>query len=101
MNMKIFEHIRSKRARRVLIPMVVLGAVLALAGYELEKPARAEAAAPAAAPLDDSSVSALLALDAAMEKLAARVTPAIVNVTVTSRPAPERGEATEGNPGDD
>ncbi|HKR95675.1 MAG TPA: trypsin-like peptidase domain-containing protein, partial [Candidatus Angelobacter sp.] len=40
---------------------------------------------PAAAPLDDSSVSAISALDHAMETLAARVTPAVVNVTVTSR----------------
>ena len=36
------------------------------------------------APLDDNSVSALLSLDQAMETLAARVTPAVVNVAVTS-----------------
>src|ERR1019366_369155 len=35
------------------------------------------------------SVGALLALDKAMETLAARVTPAVVNVTVTSRTKPE------------
>jgi serine protease Do len=47
--------------------------------------ARAAVASPAPAPLDDNSVSALLSLDHAMETLAARVTPAIVNVTVTSK----------------
>src|SRR5208282_4769956 len=42
------------------------------------------AVTPAAAPLSDDSVNPLLALDKAMEALAARVTPAIVNVAVTS-----------------
>ena len=42
-------------------------------------------ATPTTTPLDDNSVGALLSLDQAMETLAARVTPAIVNVTVTSR----------------
>ena len=36
------------------------------------------------APLDNSQVGALLSLDQAMEAVAARVTPAIVNVAVTS-----------------
>ena len=42
-------------------------------------------ASPTTTPLDDNNVGALLSLDQAMETLAARVTPAIVNVTVTSR----------------
>jgi serine protease Do len=42
-------------------------------------------AAATAAPLDDSSVSSLVALDNAVEAVAARVTPAVVNVQVTSR----------------
>ncbi|MGB8768407.1 MAG: Do family serine endopeptidase [Candidatus Korobacteraceae bacterium] len=37
------------------------------------------------APLDDSKIAALLSLDQAMEAVAARVTPAIVNVAVTAR----------------
>src|ERR1700756_2519880 len=71
------------------------GAVLALVlaasfgSYEILKPEAANAAgvvpAPAAAALDDNSVSAISALDRAMENLAAHVTPAVVNVTVTSR----------------
>jgi serine protease Do len=36
-------------------------------------------------PLDDNSVSSLVSLDNAVEAVAARVTPAVVNVAVTSR----------------
>ena len=43
------------------------------------------AAAVSSSPLDDQSVSALTSLDHAMESLAARVTPAVVNIAVTSR----------------
>src|SRR5580698_8413594 len=42
-------------------------------------------AASYASPLDDSSVSSLVSLDNAVEAVAARVTPAVVNVSVTSR----------------
>src|SRR5580704_162721 len=37
------------------------------------------------APLDDNSVSSLVALDSAVEAVATRVSPAIVNIQVTSR----------------
>ena len=96
-----FEHSKKNLARRLLVPVVAIGAIGSLATYEVVKPARASAAAPApaAAPLDDNSVSALLALDHAMETVASRVTPAIVNVTVTSKPSPENGDAAERNGG--
>jgi serine protease Do len=70
-------------------------AIASLATYEFVKPipATAAAAAPSASPLDNSSVGALLSLDQAMETLAARVTPAIVNVTVTSRKKADQGDA--------
>ncbi len=42
-------------------------------------------AAPSVPAVDDNSVAALTALDHAMEAVAARVTPAVVNVAVTSR----------------
>jgi serine protease Do len=73
--------------RRLAMPVLALAVVASFATYECVKPAaaRAAAAAPSAAPLDVDSVSSLLALDKAMETLAARVTPAVVNVTVTSR----------------
>ena len=78
----------SKRwMRRLAVPMLALALVGSFITYECVKPtaARAAVAAPSAAPLDVESVSSLLALDKAMETLAARVTPAVVNVTVTSK----------------
>src|SRR5579864_1005941 len=75
-----------KTMGRMAMSLVAIAALASLITYETAKPAtaRAAVAAPAAAPLDDSSVGALLSLDQAMETLAARVTPAIVNVAVTS-----------------
>jgi serine protease Do len=81
-----FEESKTKWMRRLALP--VLAAALAVfTTYECVKPAaaRAASAAPSVAPLDADSVGALLALDKAMETLAARVTPAVVNVTVASR----------------
>jgi len=74
--------------RRVLAPVLAVGMVGSFAARQTVKPvvAKAASAMPSTAPLDDNSVSALLALDQAMETLAARVTPAIVNVAVTSKP---------------
>ena len=73
--------------RRLVVPVLALALTACFGTYELFKPAGANAAsaAPAAAPLDDNTVSALLSLDRAMETLAAHVTPAVVNVTVTAR----------------
>jgi serine protease Do len=78
--------------RPLLVAVVAMLTVASLATYEFAsaKPARASAAAPAAAPLDDNSVAAILSLDQAMETLAARVTPAVVNVTVTSKASPQQ-----------
>src|SRR5579864_1103090 len=99
--MSTFQKLRAKLAQRLIVPVIAVGAALSLATYETVKPARAAAAAPApaAAALDDNSVGALLALDHAMETLAARVTPAIVNVTVTSKTSPDRGDAAEQDEG--
>jgi serine protease Do len=81
-----------KSTRRILLPALALALAASSATYEFVKPAAARAAeaAPAAGPLSDDSVSALLSLDRAMETLAARVTPAVVNVTVTSRTKPDQ-----------
>ena len=74
-----------------LAGLAAVAMILSLAAYKFANPVRAAMASPdpvsatAKAPLDDNSVSALLSLDQAMEALAARVTPAVVNVTVTSR----------------
>lgn len=53
------------------------------------------AASTAVAPLDDSSVSSLVALDNAVESVAARVTPAVVNVAVTSKGSSEHATMQE------
>jgi serine protease Do len=71
--------------RRLLVALVAVTAVGSVATFNFTKSANAAVAAPAAAPLDDNSVGALLTLDRAMETLAARVTPAVVNVTVASK----------------
>jgi len=78
---------KSASGRRLVAPLLALALAASVLGYEATKPAyaKAPAVAPTAAPLDDNSVSALLSLDHAMETLAARVTPAVVNVAVTSR----------------
>ena len=69
------ENIR-KWTRRLAAPLLALVLVGSVVTYECIKPSPASAAAvpaptPAAAPLDASSVSALTALDKAMETLTA------------------------------
>src|SRR5258706_8451471 len=96
----LIETIRSKqRMRRALASFMALALLAAIATYEGVKPtvARAATATSNTAPLDDNSVGALLNLDRAMETLAARVTPAIVHVAVTSRAKADEasGEAPE------
>jgi serine protease Do len=78
---------KTNLTRRIIVPVAAAVMAVSLGTYEFAKPAHAAvgAPAPAAAALDDNSVSALISLDHAMEALAARVTPAIVNVTVTSK----------------
>ena len=80
---------------------VVAALTLALAAsffvYGLHGPVKAGVSSTTA-PLDNSQVGALLSLDEAMEALAARVTPAIVNVAVTSQPKSQ--PASEGIPDD-
>ena len=76
--------------KRVAAPVAVIGA-FALGAVMFAGHSSVHAAAAAAAmPLDDNSVSALSSLDRAMESVASRVTPAVVNIAVTSKGA--RGE---------
>ena len=72
--------------RRLIMPVMAVALALSFTTYEFIKPAYAKGpvASPTATPLDDNSIAALLSLDQAMETLAARVTPAVVNVAVTS-----------------
>ena len=78
---------KSALTRRLLTPLLAIAMVAGFGAYEIYKPAAATAAvaAPAAAPLPEDSVSALLSLDKAMETVSAHVTPAVVNVAVAAR----------------
>ena len=71
---------------RLIAPVIAIALAMSIATYQFNKPAfaRGPVASPTATPLDDNSIGALLSLDQAMETLAARVTPAVVNVAVTS-----------------
>src|SRR5882762_9025453 len=83
--------LKKSLSRRVIAPMLAISTVGSLAAYQATKTvaAKSASAVSSTAPLDDNSMGALLALDNAMEKLAAHVTPAIVNVAVTSKPKAE------------
>ncbi len=90
------EHWKSAK-RSILAVTLSIALVGGFASYELLRPSDAHAApAPATvAPLDDNSVGALLALDHAMETVAERVTPAVVNVTVTSKSKPDQNASSQ------
>ncbi len=91
---------RTMLGRHLIIPILTIAMVGSFVTYDFVKavPAKAAMPAPTQTPLDSNSVGALLSLDQAMETLAARVTPAIVNVTVTSR---ARANVTVGDLPDD
>ncbi|MGD0345872.1 MAG: Do family serine endopeptidase [Terracidiphilus sp.] len=78
------------KAKRLAVPAGILATLLFVVAFVLD---HNKAHAAAAGPMDDSSVSSLVALDNAVEAVAARVTPAVVNVSVTSRVShDEQGE---------
>ena len=81
-------------ARLLIVPALALALGGSLAAYKFASPTSASAAmaAPPAAALDAESVGPLIAMNRAMETLAAHVTPAVVNVTVTSRSKPDAAE---------
>lgn len=64
---------------------VALGAALVIGATIHSNRNDVHAASFSASPLDDNSVSSLVALDNAVESVAARVTPAVVNIAVTSK----------------
>src|SRR5215468_7980237 len=91
---------------RPLIPgALALALFTGVAGYEIAAPAHVSAspapAATTAPPMDTESVTALLSLDHAMESLAAHVTPAVVNVAVTSKVNNAMATDDQGDQGDD
>jgi serine protease Do len=71
------------KAKRFGLPIGAAAALVLIVPFMLgHNPVHA---ASYAAPLDDNSVSSLVSLDNAVEAVAARVTPAVVNVSVTSK----------------
>jgi serine protease Do len=72
------------KVKKSVIPLGAAAALLLAISFAINHNV-AHAAVGAAAPIDDSSVSSLVALDNAVEAVAARVTPAVVNVSVTAR----------------
>ncbi len=83
--------------KRPALAVLALALALAVGTYSALGPVRAGVSSNTA-PLDKSQVGALLSLDQAMEAVAARVTPAIVNVAVTSHAKAQ--PAAEGMPDD-
>jgi serine protease Do len=81
-------------AKRIAAPAGA-AATIALAAAFLFHHTGVHAASSAAAPLDDNSVSSLVSLDSAVEAVAARVTPAVVNVSVTSQGSSEERASAE------
>ncbi len=73
------------KTRKVAAPLFAAAALIVTFAFLSGHNSAHAAAAAASGPLDDSSVSSLVALDNAVEAVAARVTPAVVNVQVTSR----------------
>jgi len=75
-------------AKKLSVPAAVAG-VFALGATLFVGHGRVHAASNTP-PLDDNSIAALTSLDHAMEAVASRVTPAVVNVAVTARPQGEQ-----------
>ncbi len=73
--------------KKLAVPAAIAGAFVLGAAF-FAGHGRVHAAA-AAMPMDENSVSALTSLDEAMEAVTSKVTPAVVNVAVTSR-GPQR-----------
>jgi serine protease Do len=72
------------RAKRFLLPAGIAAALLCALTLAWNHHG-VHAAGNYAAPMDSSQVSALTSLDTAMEAVASHVTPAVVNVAVTSK----------------
>ena len=91
-------------SKRYILP-AILSASVALGALGVENhvtgvhAAAGVMAGTAAAPMDDNSVAALTALDRAMESLAARVEPSVVNIAVIATPSEEETEQGGGGQG--
>ena len=73
------------KGRKLIIPAAIAG-VFTLGVAMFVGNGGVHAAAFTASPIEDHSVAALTSLDQAMESVASRVTPAVVNIAVTAKP---------------
>ncbi len=85
------------KGKSLAVPAGIIATLLFTFAFVIDHSKAHAAAAAAAGPLDDSRVSALTSLDDAVEAVAARVTPAVVNVYVTARVSPDEQAGGEGN----
>ena len=86
---------------RIAVPAGAAAGLVLAAGMLVHHNGVHAAMISPAAPMDDNSVSSLVALDNAVESVAARVTPAVVNVAVTSRGSSEHEVGEEQEQGQD
>jgi len=85
------------QAKKYVVPLGATAALLFGLSFAINH--NVAHAAVGAAPMDDNSVSSLVALDNAVEAVAARVTPAVVNVAVTARGKDEDSDDDQGSAG--
>jgi len=71
--------------KKLVAPAAVAGAFVLGAAFFAGHSGVKAAVSTGASPLDDQSISALTSLDKAMEQVASRVTPAVVNISVTAK----------------
>ena len=76
-------------AKHFALPVTVVGSFALGAAFFAGHGAVHAAMMNGGTPIDDNSVSALTALDKAMEAVTSKVTPSVVNVEVTSKTSPE------------
>src|SRR5271167_5066345 len=89
------------KAGRYAVPAGAALAVVLAAGMFFHHNGVHAAMISSPAPMDDNSVSSLVALDNAVEAVASRVSPAVVNIQVTSRGSSEHEAGEEQEQGQD
>ena len=86
------------KVKKSVVPFGAVAALLLTISFVINHSV-AHAAVGAAAPINDNSVSSLVALDNAVEAVAAHVTPAVVSVSVTARGKDEDSDGNQGSDG--
>jgi serine protease Do len=89
------------RVKKFVVPAGATAALLLAGGLFIghNQVHAASGVLGSASPLDDNSVSSLVSLDNAVEAVAARVTPAVVNVSVTAHAHEEEADDDDGGQG--